>query len=306
MKNSEAWSYYPSSAEIDKWIESIRIDAENADVKAEFIGDNGLRCDFGDFYMSYNNLIKFTVGDTVPFYGLWSPVMNGPAPLVVHLPGYGAELSCSNGVQQDGFNALFLSPLGYWGPQGYDENNLPGGVRMVLPDTITSGAQRGYRDWLYQVAAAVMWAWKQPQVIADRVSFFGTSQGGGTSLLAGSMFLNHGTRCVACDEPFLTNFPMADFTCAYGIAKQHFDMAEDKSKAWNALGHVDTLSHLHRLKFPALLTAGEIDEGCPPETVKSLFDRLDCTKMLYFMKNRNHSYNYDFLQLAKAWFRLYA
>ncbi len=303
---SNAHSFYPTPDEINSWAESIRIESESIEYTAEFIGDSGFRCDSGDYYMNTNTIVKFTIKGMVPFYGLWSPVISGPAPLVVHLPGYGAELMTSNGVQQEGFNTLYLSPLGYWGPQGLNSENLPGGVRMVLPDTLTSDAKHGYRDWFLQVAVAVRWAWSQPQTLSDRVSFFGTSQGGGTSLLAGSIFSGHGTRCVACDEPFLTNFPLADFRCAYGIAKSTFDAMDDKGMAWHAMGMVDTISHIERINFPVMLTAGEIDEGCPPDTVKSLYEKLECTKMFYFLKNRNHGYNYEFLQLAKAWFRLYA
>jgi cephalosporin-C deacetylase-like acetyl esterase len=145
----------------------------------------------------------------------------------------------------------------------------------------------------------------QPTVIPDRVSFFGTSQGGGASLLLGSIYRDHGVRCVAADEPFLTNYPLSTFRGAYDHARLGVDMG-DKSQAWHNLGFIDTLNHASRMNYPVLLTLGTKDASCPPECIQALYDELDTDKMLLSMKNRGHGYQYEFIRHALTWFELYA
>lgn len=77
----------------------------------------------------------------------------------------------------------------------------------VLHNT-AMGLPGGYEDWLLDCLLAVRWACEQPDVLGDRLSFFGTSQGGGGSLLMASL-LGARVRCVCADLPFLTAFPIA-------------------------------------------------------------------------------------------------
>lgn len=112
--------------------------------------------------------------------------------------------------------------------------------------------------------------------------------------------------CTAADVPFLTHFPRAIGRGAYEIASRALDEAEDKERAWKALGYIDTMSHVHRLTMPVLLTAGSDDEMCPPETIEGLFSELPRTRSLTYIRGREHAYTPEFLFLAKAWFRMYA
>ena len=50
--------------------------------------------------------------------------MNSPAPLLVHTPGYGGEMSMHPELAQY-FNVLHINPLGYTTPEGKDENCPP-------------------------------------------------------------------------------------------------------------------------------------------------------------------------------------
>jgi cephalosporin-C deacetylase-like acetyl esterase len=301
--------FYPDKGERDRWISEILEDArKNADA-AEFLPDNGFRNNFGTFHMGGNRLVKFSPAGRRPFYGIWQPALRGPAPLVVHLPGYGAELSVHPDVNAEGYNVLGLSPLGYWTPDGFDESlRDKNGAWPVLPDTMLSDGAAGYRDWLSDAAAAVMWAWSQPQVISGRVSFYGTSQGGGTALLLGSVFSGSGTRCVAADQPFLTNYPLAANRGAYFLLAPAFEPGSEipREKLWHGLGFCDTINHADRMNFPVLLTLGTTDDVCPPDTIESLYGKLPATKALYSIDGRCHGYNYEFIRLACAWFRLYA
>jgi Acetyl esterase (deacetylase) len=303
----DAYQFYPSETERDLWISQIYNSARTNACSVEILPDSGIRNNFGTFHMSGNRLVKFSPSGERPFYGVWQPALCGPAPLVVHLPGYGAELSVHPDVNAEGYNVLNLSPLGYWTPNGFEDSlRMADGNWPVLPDTMTADGAGGYRNWLSNAAAAVFWAWSQPQVLPGRVSFYGTSQGGGTALLMGSVFAGAGTRCVAADEPFLTNYPMADFKGAYNILREQFGTIADSAKAWHGLGFCDTCNHADRMRYPVLLIEGTADDVCPPDTVESLYMKLPLTKAIYSLDGRGHGYNYEFIRLACAWFRLYA
>lgn len=303
----EAYTYYPEAKEIETWIGEIWEKAEQIPVTVEVLEDGGWRNNYGTFHMTRNRLIKFSPEGMKPFFGIWQPVLSGPSPLVVHLPGYGAELSNHPDIATDGYNLLNLSPLGYWTPDGMDVAQLQDQNWPVLPDTISTKAQGGYKDWLLNCVMAVKWAWSVDCVLPDRVSFYGTSQGGGTALLLGSVFKDRGTRCVAADEPFLTDYPRAAWRGAYGIAEAAFKRAANKGEAWHSLGFADTISHAPRMTYPVLLTEGGVDEACPPDTIDSLYKKLpNTTKSKTYLANRAHGYNYEFYLLARTWFRLYA
>jgi len=306
-KYEKFYGCYPAPAEVDAWIEEMHADAEKADFTAEDLGGY-MPCSYGQFH-NPGLLIKFT-RDGHEYWGVFHNKLHGaPAPLLVQLPGYGAELSSHWDVASRGYNVLQLSPLGYWTPNGFNESLKKDGNWPVLPDTARTDAKGGYRDWLLDVICAVKWAWKRYNVLENRVSFYGTSQGGGTSLLMGSIFAGRGTSCVCADEPFLTDYPLAAFRGAYGVTVTGIeDAARERGEeaAWRALGFADTICHAHRMNYPVLLTGGGRDDVCPPETVESLFGRLPQTKSYTFLHRHPHGYNTDFIKLACAWFELYA
>lgn len=239
-----------------------------------------------------------------PFYCYYQPCYNKTAPLIVHTPGYGGEMSMHPELAQY-FHVLHINPLGYTTPQGKDITKMTmGGAPGVLPDTFLSGAKEGYYTWLVNCVMAVRWALSQESVLPDRVSFFGTSQGGGAAMLLGSVF-NDITRAVACDQPFLTNFTMADHKGAYSMGIDLYFEADTDMKA-RAQYLIDTIHHVHRFTFPVLLTSGGKDNVCPPETIADLFHRIKGTKSYTHFEHLTHGYNREFIQMVKSWFLIYA
>lgn len=304
---NDVQSYYPSKKELENWVASVWKLAEDTQYEAEVMGINGFDEHLGIRHFSEEfRYIRFSPEGMAPFYGYWQPARSTPAPLLVHVPGYGAEMSTHPALVHEGYNVLHVSPLGYVTPEGPDESKKVNGDWPVLPETAASGGEKGYKQWLANALMAVDWAMKQAEVLEDRVSFFGTSQGGGGALLLGSLFRDRGVRCVAADLPFLTHFARANGRGAYGRIQQGLQSLQDQAGGWKALGLVDTLSHAHRLAFPVLLTAGGKDETCPPETIEALFERLPDTRSLTYLKNGVHRYSNEFIPLASAWFRLYA
>ncbi len=303
---------YPTAAAVDVWCEEMRKEAEALAITAQDVTESPvytfpLRVRHQDNarYIAFSS----ATGDT--FYGYWQPTQStAPAPLLVHLPGYGAEMSAHPQLVAQGYNVLHINPLGYTTPTGFDTEKTVNGGWPVLPDTVTTAGARGYRQWLTQALSAVQWASGQQQVQADRIATFGTSQGGGTALLLGSLLVECGLKAVAADLPFLTNFPLVYGKSNRGAYEMAFAALDKLTPAqqiegWHALGVIDTMSHAHRLTMPVLLTAGSIDEVTPKDSIIALFDRLPGTRSFTEFAGQGHAYTVPFLPLATAWFGLY-
>jgi len=297
---------YPSSDEIDAWLDSIWEMVGTRECKAELLSDQGFTHNLGIRHTPGFQYVRFSPAIAPEFYGYWQPALSSPAPLIVHVPGYGAEMSAHPDLVAAGFNVLHISPLGYSTPKGADQSKMRNGSWPVLSDTILSRGEEGYKVWLAHCVIAVLWALAQPQTNESRVSFFGTSQGGGGALLLASLFKGCGVRCVAADVPFLTDFRGAHGQGAYALFAEILKTTADQKSAWRAAGLIDTLSHVHRLDLPVLLTGGECDEACPPPTIEALFERLPGTRSYTYLKGTGHRYTTQFIPLAAAWFRLYA
>lgn len=297
-----------NSKDVDAWVASIRKEGQRpCRYETQYI--NPFKPSLHIFQsVKADYFVKIESDGYDPFYCYFQPCMHSPAPLVVHTPGYGGEMSMHPELAQY-FNVLHINPLGYTTPEGKDVSKMTmdAGVDMwgeVYPDTLKSGGTKGYYTWLVNCVMAVEWAFRQECVLSGRVSFFGTSQGGGAALLLGSVF-NDITRATASDEPFLTNIEMAAGRGAYGLgASLYKDTPKETVERGKYL--IDTVHHLHRYCFPILLTSGGRDENCPPETIENLFLQLKGTKSYTHFSHLDHGYNREFIQLVKAWFMIYA
>lgn len=290
--------------DIEKWIQSIREDgSKECTYTEEPIILSGIP---QYIYQSIcaDKYIKIESDGYDPFYCYFQPCFNKSAPLIVHTPGYGSEMSMHPELAQY-FNVLHISPMGFVTPTGRDESKMTmDGLPSVLPDTFISGGEQGYRTWLINCVMAINWAFTQENVIKDRISFFGTSQGGGASLLLGSIF-NDITKAVACDQPYLTNFELADGKGSYALGLELYkDCDIDTINRGKYL--IDTVNHVSRFNFPVLLTSGGKDEACPKETIQSLFEQIKGTKSYTHFEHLTHGYNREFVEMAKAWFIIYA
>ncbi len=289
---------YPTAADVDAWCSDLLERSEARDVSVSFPDAPHYQYQLGVRHTIGNQYVAFETPERT-FYGYWQPASAGPAPVLFHVPGYGAEMSAHPELVAEGFSVLHINPLGYCTPTG---SNDPEHRRPVLPDTVTTHGERGYVDWLSDAAIAVRWALKQDSVEPSRFAFFGTSQGGGAALLLASIF---SARAVCADLPFLTNFPMMhgmDDRGAYEAAFGAFSVPEGTPKEWRALGYVDTISHAYRLVAPSLLTAGTDDTVTPPVSIESLFALLPGTKSYTLLDGQGHAYTAPFLRLAAAWF----
>jgi cephalosporin-C deacetylase-like acetyl esterase len=304
----DPFELYPAPAAVDAWMDEIWTAGQQASLEAELLDETGFSPQLGIRHVRGCSYVRFAGHGGAPFYGYWQPAPSQPAPLLVHTPGYGAEVSVHPDLVAQGYNVLHVNPLGYVGPGGADAAKQRNGSWPVFQETLQSGAQGGYRQWLTDCVCAIRWATGRPEVLPERISFLGTSQGGGASLLLGSLYRGHGVRCVAADEPWMVDFPLAlDLKPDWGqeLRGQLGDPAR-AAQLWHTLGTLDALSHVHRLDVPVLLTAGGDDATCPPPTIEALFERLPTTRLYCYLDGQPHGYTREFVTLAAAWFRLYA
>lgn len=303
----EARPYYPLPDQVDNWAEQLLAQSHSVSVTGEVVDFTPICLSFGNSPNTLENrYIRFIAGDgRRPFYGYWQPALNGPAPLLINLPGYGSSISMHPQLADQGFNILHISPLGYVTPERTNkELALPDGNWPVLPNT-AAGFPGGYADWLSDCLLAVRWALEQPGVLPNRLSFFGTSQGGGGSLLMASILGPERVRCVCADLPFLTDFPRSGLQGdAYGILRPVYDTTPH-SEFWTRLGYIDTVSHAHRLTMPVMLSAGGADGTCPPASIETLFRRLPGTKQYTYLEHQVHTHSRSSMVLFSAWLHLY-
>jgi len=309
LETGKELDYYPTPEEIDAWADMVWKEIKGIEVKAEILNEVGYQEAIGVRHHKNNTYVKFCAEGFDDFYGYWQPTRSTPAPLLIHVPGYGAEVSSHPEFVNEGYNVLHISPLGYATPAGLDLSKQKDDQWPVLPDTVYTNGKEGYKKWLQNCILATEWAQQLPEVLPDRLSFFGTSQGGAGALFLASLYKDKGVRCVGADVAFLTNFPLSMKLCpegAYSLAKLGMDKLKDKSKGWKILGTYDTLSHVHRLPIPILLTAGDLDEVCPYQSIESLFAKLIGTKCYHKIEGREHDYTPEFTALFSGWLKLYA
>lgn len=294
--------FYPSAIEIEHWVNDLHQQVMSMSYLKTDTGHSGVTPMFGNGHnTNYTRFWKYDVPGRESFYAIWQPALRSPAPVVIHLPGYGAETSVLPELVQAGYHVLHISPLGYMTPEGPNEKLKINGDWPVLGYT-THGMPGGYRDWLLDAMIAINDVRQHPDVMGDRLLFFGTSQGGGTSILLGSIYRDYGARAVVADVPFLTDIISQDYPFYMsGLTPQTMT-----TEHWKNLGFVDTLSHMHRLTVPVLLTAGSVDTACPPQTIMKLFHHLECTKSLNYFNGQGHAYTRQVIHLGLAWLNIHS
>ena len=155
MRTDTSTITYPDPAEVDEWLESIWTLASATSCPAEILPEAGFTHQLSMHHLS-NAYVRFEPEGMAAFYGYWQTTWSAPAPLVVHVPGYGAEISAHPEIVAAGYNVLHISPLGYSTPGGADLAKQRNGEWPVLPDTILTDGREGYRHWLANCAMAVI------------------------------------------------------------------------------------------------------------------------------------------------------
>jgi len=302
---------YPTPDEIDKyWRDALSEISDNIE-PIERHGREDLPSLTYDRHIG-GIWLRFTGVDGLRFWCFWQPCDRpGAHKTLIHVPGYGTEVSGHPSLVHAGYNVMHINPRGYCGPDGFanPEWRLPDGTPTVIFRNLDNPREYGYRSWFQDAVTAIRWLQKQPNV-TGKFGFFGSSQGGGGSLLLASILVTEGiVGAVVADVPFLTNFPLIYENSnrgAYDIAFSHIPEDEALSKrSFRTLGYVDTVAHASRMNYPVLLTIGSLDEACPAYSIYSLYEKLPNTRGVVEMYGQGHAYTPSLPSLAEAWFKLY-
>jgi len=314
MNLQELLSFYPSLNEVEEYWRGALLEVPES-VEPEEVIDQTQRvypnpC---DYHIGGGVWLKFRGLDGKPFWCLWQRCPRpGVRRALIHLPGYGTEVSAHPSLVHGGYHVLHVNPRGYCGPEGFGNKEWReiDGVAKVIYLNLEEPEKYGYRLWFQDALVAFRWLQNQPEV-DKRFGFYGSSQGGGAALILGSILSDEGVvGAVAADVPFLTNFPKEFLkekrSSAYNIVFSHLpENPERFRRCFYTLGFVDTLLHAPRMNYPVLLTAGDLDDVCPYDLIYSLYERLPNTRAIIEFHGQAHSYTPNFLALAKTWFDLY-
>ncbi len=217
-------------------------------------------------------------------------------PGVITAPGYGG---LQQGIMLDdclrGYVVLQVYPrsqgdsAALWKIDGPDKLTW----RLASPEGYYY--QGAYADMIRGVDFLV----SRPEVDPDRIAAMGTSQGGGIVLALAS--LDPRIRAVAAHVPFLCDFRLAART-PRSLVNQLLEKAGAlKPESFRTLDYFDPLTLVPRLRAPAIVSAGGKDHVCPPETIRTVFDRIAGVKSLVYDPDLIHTSSIDFYRAGWQW-----
>jgi cephalosporin-C deacetylase len=224
-------------------------------------------------------------------------------PALLHLPGYGGELVLHQDLVAAGFVVLDVSHRGMkWGSEGFDRER----PRPLLVRDVEDRHRYVYRFIYQDCLLALRFLRQHPLVDAERIGVLGTSQGGGLTI---GLAVLGGVRAAAADIPWLTHFAhqlAGPVDGPYNELKALLRERPDLEGAVRAtLAYYDTTSFALHLRVPTLISLGQEDRVCPPESVRALFARIPACKALLEVPGLGHVRSVLWRRLALDWLRMW-
>jgi cephalosporin-C deacetylase len=215
-------------------------------------------------------------GDPVRAWYLRPAGVTEPLPTVVEFIGYGGGRGQPHESMlwaSSGYAHLVVDTRGQGSTWNTGDTPDPHGSGPSVPGFLTRGlgspAEHYYTRVFVDAVRAVAVARELPGTDPARVISYGGSQGGGIALAAASLAGDLAGVCARV--PFLCAIergaaitdrdPYAELTRWLGV---HHDRA---ATALDTLAHIDVVFHARRSHCPAFISAGLMDDVCPPSTV---------------------------------------
>jgi cephalosporin-C deacetylase len=184
----------------------------------------------------------------------------GPLPAVVHANGYGAG-------RLNAIDDLTWSAAGYVHLIVNTHEQGGGSVGHIL-DGILDPHRYYYRGVFIDAVRAVEAVRHLAEVDPLRVAMIGNSQGGGIALGVGALVPD--IAAVLAQSPFLTDAPFALEHAASGpwteVRGFLADRPEHTDAVMRTLAYVDGITSARHAVAPGWISAGLIDDICPPQT----------------------------------------
>lgn len=235
----------------------------------------------------------------------WIAVPHGhrePQPAFLWIPAYGLdshipdEYSCYPGFVSLSYNIHGL-------PTYHREPYMPD--RGYFASGIEDPEKWIFRGFVLDALRALEVLAAQPEVDATRLGCAGMSQGGGMALMLACA--TDRLRAVCADEPFLSSMPWS-MKKAYRYPYKEFKDWADKralgmETVLSTLSYFDTLNCAARARCPALVSYGDRDPACPPNTVEAIARALPEPRRLVVYKDHGHEWHPDMPANNAEWLR---
>ncbi len=231
----------------------------------------------------------------------------GPLPAVVYTPGYGGDTSWTTvaGIAYDqGYCVLTLYPRGQ-GPSKHHWQVPEGLTKLTMGLDAPSNHyyRMGYADCL----RGIDFLCSRDEVDSSRIGVIGLSQGGGLTLATAA--LDDRVRVAISHEPFLSNYPVSVETATTGpyleLTKHFSANPQLKQASLDTLAWIDPLNLAPWISCPTMVSVGQIDTTCPPETIRPIYDRIPALKSLVEFPGCGHGWLYEYRQNDRHWLGMY-
>lgn len=264
-----------------------------------------------DFHRSSTNDFELPgfIVETIAFRGIGGETLHGwlaYSPEARRLPGflwippYGRESLLPNAYgTRSGFTSFSFNFHGL--PSFHQEQYTP------ARGYFAQGVQQP-ETWVFRkmaqnamIAARVLQA--QIEVDEERVGAMGMSQGGGMAIWLGAFC--SAVKAVCADMPFLGTMRSTLARTAYRYPlKELIDFADTlplgRETVLGTLAYFDTVDMATRCKVPTQVSLGLKDPASRPETVRAIFDALDCEKRLIEL-DWGHDWHPDMIANNAEW-----
>lgn len=217
-------------------------------------------------------------------------------PCIVTAPGYGGT---QQGVMLDdcqrGYAVLQVYPRSQG--ESADLWKIDGSDKLTWHIEKPEGYY--YQGAYLDVIRGVDYMLSRADIDPARVGAMGTSQGGGIVLAVGA--LDPRVKAVVAHVAFLCDMRRAA-SIQGALVKTLLDRHQVlNAQTFKTLDYFDPVNLADRLQAPVLLSAGGQDTVCPPETIRSVFDRLPGIKSIVVYPALTHTTSGDFYKMSWEW-----